>query len=47
MTIEIEKEVNGPFDFDWEELIKTVIIGAIDYEKCPYEAEVSVVMTDK
>lgn len=47
MTIEIEKEVNVPFDFDWEELIKTVIIGAIDYEKCPYEAEVSVVMTDK
>jgi probable rRNA maturation factor len=46
MTIEIEKEIKVPFDFDWEEVIKEVVIGAIDYEKCPYEAEVSVVMTD-
>ena len=47
MTIEIEKEVEVPFDFDWEEVIKKVIMAAMDYEKCPYEAEVSVVMTDE
>lgn len=46
MTIEIDRETEVPFDFDWEGLIRRVIEGAIDYEKCPYEAEVSVVLTD-
>jgi probable rRNA maturation factor len=46
MTIEIEEEVEVKFDFDWKELISQVVLGAIDYEHCPYEAEVSVLLTD-
>lgn len=46
MTIHIEKEVDRTFDFDYEALIEQVIIGAMDYENCPYEAEVEVLLTD-
>lgn len=45
MTFEIEKEVEIPFDFDYEQLICDVILKALDYEKCPYEAEVNVILT--
>lgn len=33
-------------DFDYESLIQTVVRYALDYEACPYEAEVNVVLTD-
>lgn len=46
MTIYIEKEVEIPFDFDYEHIIHAVIEKAMDYEACPYEAEVNVVLTD-
>lgn len=46
MTIEIEEEVEVTFEFDWKALIYRVVTGAIDYEKCPYEAEISVLLTD-
>lgn len=46
MTIQLENEVNATFDFDYEALIKEVVEAALDYEQCPYEAEVEVVITD-
>jgi len=46
MTINIESETTLEMDFDYEEVIKAVINAAMDYEKCPYEAEVSVLLTD-
>lgn len=46
MTITIENETDKTFPFDEKELIERVIMGCMDYEKCPYEAEVSVLLTD-
>ncbi len=46
MTIHIEKEVEVSFDFPEEEYIEKVILKAMDYEDCPYEAEVNVLITD-
>ncbi len=46
MTIRIEEEVKVPFSFEYKELTETVIIGALDYIECPYEAEVNVLFTD-
>ena len=46
MTIQIEHEVEVEFGFDTDVLIEKVIIAALDYEQCPYEAEVSVILTD-
>ncbi len=44
--IYIEKETEIPLDFDYESLIQIVVRYALDYEACPYEAEVNVVLTD-
>lgn len=46
MSIFIEKEMEINLDFDYEETIKKVIEYALDYIKCPFEAEVNVVLTD-
>jgi len=46
MTIHIEKEVDVTFDFPEEEYIEKVILAAMDYVDCPYEAEVNVLFTD-
>lgn len=46
MTINIEYETDEKLDFDWETVIKSVVETACDYVKCPYEAEVSVTLTD-
>lgn len=46
MTYNIEHETNFNFDFDCDELIKKVILASLDYEECPYEAEVNVIITD-
>lgn len=47
MTIEINEEVNGCFPFDIEEIAKKVINGVLDYEKFPYEAEVSLTLVSE
>ena len=46
MTIEIEH--NYPADFlpDDQTIIENVIHTALDYEKCPYEVQVFVLLTD-
>lgn len=46
MTYEIEYEAEKKLDIPYEDLIKKVIDGAMDQEDCPYEAEVSVTITD-
>ncbi len=46
MTIEIEKECNIELSFDPEPIIEKVINEAVDYEDCPYECMVSVILTD-
>lgn len=46
MTINIEKEIELAFDFDEDSYVEKVILAALDYVDCPYEAEVNVLFTD-
>lgn len=46
MTISIEYETELALEVDYEHIIHDVVIAALDYEECPYEAEVSVTITD-
>lgn len=45
MTLNLEMEYEGNLDFDYEELAEKVIAAALDYESCPYEVEVNLVLT--
>ncbi|MCI6859436.1 MAG: rRNA maturation RNase YbeY [Eubacterium sp.] len=46
MTFEIENNYPEQVVPDFEEVINKVIEAALDYEKCPYEAQVYVLLTD-
>ncbi|MBE5992303.1 MAG: rRNA maturation RNase YbeY [Paenibacillaceae bacterium] len=46
MTINIEYEAEKKLKIPYEEIINSVIEEAIDYENCPYEAEINVLITD-
>ena len=46
MTIHIEYETEEELKLPYEEIITTVVNEALDYENCPYEAEVNVLLTD-
>ena len=46
MNYLIDTEVDIDFDFDYEELFKRIVLTVLDEEKCPYEAEVSLLITD-
>lgn len=46
MTINFDYEVTNRFDFDFEAMEKKVVEACLDYEQCPYEAEVSILLTD-
>lgn len=46
MTFQIENETEIRFNFDTEKLIEKVVTAALDYENCPYECEVNVLLTD-
>lgn len=46
MTFHIEHEVDIDLGFDVDSLIKKVIEATLDYEECPYEVEVNVVLAD-
>ncbi len=46
MTITIEYEAEKQLDLPYEEIIREVVTASLDYEKCPYESEVSVILTD-
>ena len=45
MTIYFEDEGELQLDLDCEALARTVIEAAMDYEECPYEAEVNLLLT--
>lgn len=45
MTINFENEQKQTFDFDFLEIAELVINGVLDQEECPYEVEVSLVLT--
>ncbi len=46
MEIIIEKEYQGNLMADYKEIIEKVIEQALDYEACPYEIQVNVLLTD-
>ena len=46
MKIEIEYSYEDTFIPDYEEIIRRVVETALDYENCPYEAQVYVLLTD-
>ncbi len=46
MTINIDYDTDIKLDLDYEDIIKSVVKEAVEYEKCPYEVEVSVILTD-
>lgn len=46
MTIYFEGEYNADFPFDAKEAAEKAILAVLDEENCPYEAEVSVTLTD-
>lgn len=46
MSIIIENEGNEAFDFDYEDVIKKVVIGCLDYAKCPFEITLEITITD-
>ena len=46
MTIHIEYEATKLLNFDYSALINKVINECLDYEECPYEAEISILLTD-
>ncbi len=45
MTILVENEANRELDFDYEEVIKSVISKTLETENCPHETEVNVLLT--
>ncbi|MCR5556483.1 MAG: rRNA maturation RNase YbeY [Butyrivibrio sp.] len=46
MTFYVENEVDAKFDFDFEELTRTVAEAVLKEEKCDYEVEISLTITD-
>ncbi len=46
MNIEIEYEAKEPLDLEYENIIDRVVRGVLKHEKCPYEAEVNVLLAD-
>lgn len=46
MTIAVEHEAEERLELPEEEIIRDVVLAVLDYESCPYEAEVNVIVTD-
>ncbi len=46
MTFNFEYEAADQIEFNYETLIKKVIEACLDYENCPYETEISILLTD-
>lgn len=45
MTLNIEMEYETPLEFDYEDIARKVTEAALDYERCPYETEINLVLT--
>lgn len=46
MSFFLEKEAEPDFDFDYEEVARTVVEFSLEHEGFPYEAEVNLTLTD-
>ena len=46
MTIHLDFEATEQLDIDYSTLISRVVQGCLDYEDCPYEIEISILLTD-
>ena len=46
MTFYSENETAAEFEFDWEKTYEQVAEAVLDTEGCPYEAQVSLLLTD-
>ena len=46
MTVAIEYEAEKKLSLPYEEIIREIVEASLDYEECPYEAEVNVILTD-
>ena len=46
MTILFDKEAEQELEFDWEKLLTSVVETALELEKCPWECEVNITLTD-
>ena len=46
MTIHLEYEASKQLDLDYNSLINKVIYEYLNYEDCPYETEISILLTD-
>ena len=46
MTISLEEEYQMELVINYKELAEKVIVKALDYEECPYECEVNVILTN-
>ena len=45
MTVNIDYESDYKLEFDYEKIIREVINAALDFEDCPYETEINVILT--
>ena len=45
MSLFIETEGKAEFDFDIREIAELVVNAVLEHEKCPYEAEISLLLT--
>lgn len=46
MTINIEYEAEGELKLPYETIINDIVEASLDYEECPYDAEVNIILTD-
>jgi len=46
LTINLEYEASKQLDFDYKEIIEKVVAQCLDEEDFPYEAEISILLTD-
>ena len=46
MTFYAENETSFEFEFDWKEVYQEVALAVLDSENCPYETEISLLLTD-
>ena len=45
MTVTIERESDIPLPFSEQEVAEAVIMETLDYEDCPYEVQVNIILT--
>ena len=46
MTFYTDNETDFQFEFEWEDVFQSVALAVLDSEACPYETQVSLVLTD-